>query len=369
MRTTSVAAAVELRGVAKAFAGQTVVDNVSLAVLPGEFFSLLGPSGCGKTTLLRMIGGFETPDAGEVFLGGKPANAIAPAQRPVNLVFQHYALFPHMSIGRNVAFALEMAKVSKTEIKRQVAEALALVRLDGLADRYPSQLSGGQQQRVALARALVARPQVLLLDEPLGALDLKLRRAMQAELKGLQRRLGIGFVYVTHDQDEAMSMSDRIAVMNQGRVEQLGTPRDVYSRPASAFVAGFIGEANLLPGVITAIEPPSVHIRCTEGPLVKASCDVVSREGGALKVGEPVTLSLRPEQVLIVNDGDDSPLVNRFQGVVEEALYIGAATRYLVRLDDGGRLHLNHSGAIRQVGERVGVAWMEDSGHVIREYG
>jgi spermidine/putrescine transport system ATP-binding protein len=246
--------AVELREVSKRFGEVEAVHQVSLQIREGEFFSLLGPSGCGKTTTLRMIAGFERPDAGEILIRGQRMNEVPPFHRPVNTVFQHYALFPHMTVFENVAFGLEMKRLPREEIRRRVAEALRLVRLTGLENRYPRQLSGGQQQRVALARALVNRPAVLLLDEPLGALDLKLRKEMQLELKNLQHQVGITFIYVTHDQEEAMTMSDRIAVMNQGRVLQVGTPVEIYERPATRFVADFIGETNFLEGRLVAFE-------------------------------------------------------------------------------------------------------------------
>ena len=250
------ATAVELTGVTKQFGDFVAVREIDLQIRDGEFFSLLGPSGCGKTTTLRMIAGFEQPTVGEVYIHGQPVAGIPPYRRPVNTVFQSYALFPHMTVAQNVAFGLEMKKVAKPEIERRVAEALELVQLRQMETRRPRQLSGGQQQRVALARALVNRPEVLLLDEPLGALDLKLRKAMQLELKQIQSEVGITFVYVTHDQEEALTMSDRIAVMDVGIVQQVGAPRDIYEHPNNRFVADFIGETNFLTGDVAEVGEP-----------------------------------------------------------------------------------------------------------------
>src|SRR5579875_3128718 len=286
-------AAIELIQVAKAFnSGQdavAAVDNVDLVVREGEFFSLLGPSGCGKTTTLRMIGGFEEPTDGTVLLHGKDVTNVPPNRRDVNMVFQHYALFPHMNVADNVAFGLERKGVAKSEVKQRVAEALELVELTGRERRRPRELSGGQQQRVALARALVNRPRALLLDEPLGALDLKLRQTMQMELKRIQREVGITFVYVTHDQSEALTMSDRIAVMNDGVIEQLGLPREIYEHPATRFVAGFIGTSNLLSGTVS---------RVVEGnAVIEVSADeriVVPVRDRPLAAGEEVELTVRP---------------------------------------------------------------------------
>src|SRR6202008_4916723 len=252
---------IRLTDLSKHFREVRAVDRVSLDIRAGEFFSMLGPSGCGKTTTLRMIGGFELPTAGRIELRGRDVTTDPPDKRPVNMVFQNYALFPHLDVAGNIAFGLHRRSVEKSEIKRRVAEALDLVHLTGYEKRKPNQLSGGQQQRVALARALVNRPNVLLLDEPLGALDLKLRKQLQVELKRVQTEVGITFVYVTHDQEEALTMSDRIAVMNRGRVEQLGTPEELYERPATPFVADFIGTTNLLRGTVEAIDGGSPPVR------------------------------------------------------------------------------------------------------------
>jgi putative spermidine/putrescine transport system ATP-binding protein len=319
--------AVELNGVRKYYGRAVAVDGVSLRIRQGEFFSILGPSGCGKTTLLRLIAGFETPDDGEVRLAGELVNQRPPYARGVGMVFQSYALFPHLSIERNVAFGLEERRTARDEIKRRVSAALQLVRLDPdrFARRMPSQLSGGQRQRVALARALVLEPRVLLLDEPLGALDLKLRQQMQLELRALNRMLGTTFVYVTHDQDEALAMSDRIAVMDNARVVQVGTPAEIYDRPRTAFVATFIGDANLL------------------------------HDGRA---------ALRPERVLLSRPGtlaDD--LVSR-AGAVQDVLYRGSAADVVVALDGGGTMRASldaNQATPWRPGDRVVVAWAEEN--------
>ena len=282
-------AAVSLRGISKLFDDVTAVDNVDLDISDGEFFALLGPSGCGKTTTLRMIAGLELPSAGTLQIFGDEVGSLPPNKRPVNTVFQNYALFPHMSVADNVAFGLRMRKVSKSEISARVEEAISLVRMSGMEARRPSQLSGGQQQRVALARALVNRPKVLLLDEPLAALDLKLRQEMQFELKQLQREVGITFVFVTHDQEEALALSDRIGVMNEGRLLQVGTPEEMYDAPVDRFVADFIGRSNFLKGVLE-----SAAVVClSNGQRINVpAVDTVA-------VGDDVQVSLRPERVMI----------------------------------------------------------------------
>jgi putative spermidine/putrescine transport system ATP-binding protein len=302
--------AVRLDGVTKRFGDVVAVDDVRLDVRPGEFFSLLGPSGSGKTTCLRMIAGFEHPTAGRILLGGRDVSALAPYDRDVNTVFQDYALFPHMSVSDNVGYGLMVRKVSKAERAARVAEALAMVRLDAFGGRRPSQLSGGQRQRVALARSLVLRPTVLLLDEPLGALDLKLRQEMQIELKEIQEEVGLTFIYVTHDQEEALTMSDRLAVFNLGRIDQVGSPAEVYERPATAFVAGFIGVSNVLEGTAAEALTGSAH-----------------------------AFTVRPEKIAIV--AADAPEDDRrctATGRVREVVYLGAVTRYIVELDVGGEL-------------------------------
>ena len=281
-------AAVSIRGVTKRFGTDvTAVDDVSLDIVDGEFFSLLGPSGCGKTTMLRMVAGLEFPTEGSIQVFGEEMALRPPNKRPINTVFQSYALFPHMTVEKNVAFGPQMRKVPKAEIASQVAEAIKAVHLEGMEQRKPSQLSGGQQQRVALARALVNRPKVLLLDEPLGALDLKLRQAMQIELKDIQSEVGITFIYVTHDQEEALTMSDRIGVMDAGELLQVGTPEDIYENPVSRFVAEFIGETNFIDGAVT----DDGRLRIGGGEIVYARCDAAP--------GTDVTLALRPEKVQI----------------------------------------------------------------------
>ncbi len=337
MRPHMDAPAAELRRVVRRIGDQTILDRVDLVVARGEFFSLLGPSGCGKTTSLRLLAGFDEPDEGEVLVDGADMRGVPPYRRDVNTVFQSYALFPHMSVAGNVAFGLEMQQVPRSDVARRVAEALEMVQLAGLGERRPHQLSGGQQQRVALARAIVRRPKVLLLDEPLGALDLKLRRGMQIELKRLQRKLGTTFVYVTHDQEEALTMSDRIAVMDKGRVLQVGTPQDVYERPATRFVADFLGEANLLDAEVT-----QDGVRVGTVLLRMASADRPA-------VGAKATLCVRPERMTLSSSGDGLP------GVVEEAIYAGSETKYLIRLADGQTLsaRLPAEALRRRVGENV----------------
>jgi spermidine/putrescine transport system ATP-binding protein len=338
--------AVELREISKRFGQTLVVDRVTLQICKGEFFSLLGPSGCGKTTTLRIIAGFERPDSGEVFINGSRATHTPPQERDVNLVFQHYALFPHLTVEQNVAFGLEVRKLPRAIIRERVGKALERVRLSGLGARFPHQLSGGQQQRVALARALVTEPSVLLLDEPLGALDLKLRQEMQLELKRLQRELKITFLYVTHDQEEALKMSDRLAVMQGGRVLQVGSPQEIYERPASRFVADFIGESNVLEGrvVHTAGSRAVVQI----GPL---TTNVLS--DSPLQINQRVTLALRPERIQLCSPGNGT-----WTGLVEELLYAGKETQYRVRVSPEIVLTVSSPGANGiAVGERVGLTW------------
>ena len=354
---------VELRNVTKQFGDVTAVDNIDLKIAHGEFFSLLGPSGCGKTTTLRMIAGFEQPTIGEIYIQDQQVAGIPAYKRPVNTVFQNYALFPHMTVWQNVAFGLEMKKVSKDELTRRVDEALGLVQLGSMEQRKPKQLSGGQQQRVALARALVNHPQVLLLDEPLGALDLKLRKATQLELKQIQSEVGITFIYVTHDQEEALTMSDRIAVMDQGEVQQIGSPRDIYEHPRNRFVADFIGETNFVAASVAAL-----------GEYVTLDIDGVPvlgvADGRPLTNGQAVTLTVRPEKINLYPSNpeaieeafnlekaleigeDDSPIGRSsmrdqlniekngvlIDGRIREVIYIGTDTRYKVSLTDNASL-------------------------------
>jgi spermidine/putrescine transport system ATP-binding protein len=358
--------AVELVNVTKRFDEVIAVDNVSLSIADGEFFSLLGPSGCGKTTTLRMIAGFETPTAGEVFIQGKPMGLTPPFQRNTNMVFQTYALFPHMNVAENVAFGLRMKKVPRLEIARQVEEALELVRLPELGERRPNQLSGGQQQRVALARALINRPGVLLLDEPLGSLDLKLRKEMQLELKSLQHRVGITFVYVTHDQEEALTMSDRIAVIDQGRVLQVGTPTEIYERPASRFVADFIGETNFLEG--TALRRDGTYVVVQVADMTP----VLAQSVEEFTPGKRVTVAVRPEKISVHKEVR-SREYNCCQVAIERVVYIGTDTNYVVRLDSGATMRVRQqniapsSGESLEEGATAFLSWEPESSLVLPE--
>jgi spermidine/putrescine transport system ATP-binding protein len=343
---------IELLNLEKHFREVRAVDGVSLEVVTGEFFSLLGPSGCGKTTTLRMIGGFELPTGGAVLLRGRDVTLQPPDKRPVNMVFQNYALFPHLDVGDNIAFGLRRRHVEPAEVRRRVADALDLVHLVGYERRKPSQLSGGQQQRVALARALVNRPHVLLLDEPLGALDLKLRKQLQVELKRVQVEVGITFVYVTHDQEEALTMSDRIAVMNHGRVEQLGTPEELYERPRTRFVADFIGTTNLLSGSVESTSEGTALVRLDSGE----TCVVA---GNALSIGDPVELSVRPESVLLDDDPGSAPAPARIHASIEQVAYLGGNVQYIVRTSGGLSITAlaPKTGVRLPVGDAVLVHW------------
>ena len=358
---------VELQNVTKRFGDLIAVDDVDLELSGGEFFTLLGPSGCGKTTTLRMIAGFERPSEGTIRIEGSDVARLPAHKRPTNTVFQSYALFPHLSVEDNVAFGLRRKRVAKEEIGRRVAAELERVGLAAEAKRRPAQLSGGQQQRVALARALVNLPKVLLLDEPLGALDLKLRKGLQIELKRIQREVGITFVYVTHDQEEALTMSDRIAVMNRGRVEQVADPEDVYERPATTFVAGFIGVSNLMPAVVAG----SDEVRLDHGPAVRVSVD-------GLAPGERCYAVVRPEKLRIETlqaaHGRTSNGAPRVEGTVESSLYLGTSTQVVVDLGDGVRMTVlvpNASEEERQRlpggGARVGLSWEPEHMHVVRD--
>ena len=318
------AGGVTLERLTKRFGDVEAVREVSLEILPGEFFSLLGPSGCGKTTTLRMIAGFERPDEGRVLLGGSDVTQTPPHRRPVNTVFQSYALFPHLNVADNVGFGLRFSNLDKAAKRRKIAEALALVRLEGFERRKPHQLSGGQQQRVALARALVLNPSVLLLDEPLGALDAKLRRALQIELKALQREVGVTFVYVTHDQEEALTMSDRMAVMSEGRVEQLGTPRAVYEEPQTTFVADFLGVSNLMPAVCNG-----------RGGVRLGEVELRAEKGDVGHAGD-VRVTIRPERVEVEPHGASGP--NRLNALVDRLVYLGSTTQAILRLPAGQTL-------------------------------
>ena len=345
------AAAVEAKGVSKVFGvGQDSVralDSVSVTIRENEFFTLLGPSGCGKTTLLRLIAGFDFPTDGEILLYGEDIAPLPPFKRPVNTVFQNYSLFPHMTVGQNIGFGLEMLGRSKAEVNARVTEMLRLVRMEELRNRKTSQISGGQQQRVALARALAPQPKVLLLDEPLSALDYKLRKDMQIELKRLQNETGITFIFVTHDQEEALTMSDRIAVMSQGKIQQLGAPPDIYERPVNRFVADFIGDTNFVSATIIAGRDGAfVHCR-NEGGLDLLVSPVNGVAGGAA-----VTLALRPEKIMLKPGGSI--------GTIAQAVYVGTDTNYDVRLADNTRLNVRVQNAVDgrsqfAVGDRVGI--------------
>jgi spermidine/putrescine transport system ATP-binding protein len=351
---------VELQNVTKRFGEVIAVDSVSLSVLRGEFLTLLGPSGCGKTTLLRMVAGFEQPDAGRVVLGGIEVTQLSPHQRDVTTVFQHYALFPHLSVFDNVAFGLERRSVARDEIKRRVAAALDMVRLGGLDERQPSELSGGQQQRVALARALVVEPRVLLLDEPLAALDLKLRKQMQIELKGLQRRLGISFVYVTHDQEEALTMSDRIVVMNAGRIEQVGRSEEIYERPETSFVAGFIGVSNIIEGTIEEL--------IGDLSVIRVGNASVGAQANGVKPGERVRVLVRPEKISISTE--IAP--NLLSGKIDSAVYLGESTQWKVTMEDGQALTVLEQNrepfqsAQARIGQTVCVRWEPYSAVILK---
>jgi spermidine/putrescine transport system ATP-binding protein len=325
---------IRLEGVTKRFADTLAVDDLSLEIERGSFFAMLGPSGCGKTTTLRMIGGFEDPTAGRVFLGGADVTDHPPFRRDVNTVFQSYALFPHLTVERNVSFGLERRKIGKDEIRRRVGEILELVQLTGLQARRPSQLSGGQQQRVALARALVNHPRALLLDEPLGALDLRLRRQLQIELKRIQQEVGITFVHVTHDQEEALTMADTIAVMNEGRIEQMGSGEELYERPHTEFVANFLGLSNLLDGSVSARGGEMATFQTEEGERVLVPEDRVAAAGdGALRVG------VRPEKIEIaLGDPQTNGAMNRVHGRVSVASFLGVSIHYLVTTPAGREL-------------------------------
>ncbi len=351
-------AAVSLRGLTKVFGGTTVVDALDLDVARGEFFSLLGPSGCGKTTTLRMVAGFSDPTAGTIHVGGDDVTGVPPQRRDVNTVFQSYALFEHLDVRRNVGFGLRRKGLDRRTLDTRVGEALELVQLADKAGERPAQLSGGQKQRVALARAIVNRPQLLLLDEPLAALDLKLRRAMQVELKAIQREVGITFLFVTHDQDEALSMSDRIGIMNAGVIEQCGTPEDVYEKPASVFAAGFIGTSNLMPGTF---RDGAVHV-----------CDglVVPVHDHGLSGGEQVSVAVRPEKIWLSELTD---AMVRVPGTVVASSYHGSTTQYLVDVAPEVTLTVLEQNLPRMSaedrwtpGSRVEVGWLPEHAVVLR---
>ncbi len=358
--------AIEVKGVTKTFqsSGQTpfkALDGVSVTIRENEFFTLLGPSGCGKTTLLRLIAGFDFPTEGEILLYGQDIAPLPPHERPVNTVFQSYALFPHMTVGQNIGFGLEMLGKPKAEIANRVSEMLKLVQMEQLRDRKTSQISGGQQQRVALARALAPAPKVLLLDEPLSALDAKLRKDMQIELKRLQHETGITFIFVTHDQEEALTMSDRIAVMSKGKILQVGAPRDIYDRPAERFVANFIGETNFLEGHVESLAGGKAKIRLASGSTISAGLP----EG--FKPSSKVTVVVRPEHAEVVAGAKKATL----SGKLENVVYFGTDTNYHVKLDGGGdfviRRQNSRAAAAYESGAKVGILLEANAARVLRD--
>ena len=359
--------AIQAKGVTKLFQGTgqdavKALDNVSVSIRENEFFTLLGPSGCGKTTLLRLIAGFDFPTEGEILLYGQNIAPLPPYKRPVNTVFQSYALFPHMTVGQNIGFGLEMLGKPRAEIDSRVGEMLKLVQMEELRNRKTGQISGGQQQRVALARALAPAPKVLLLDEPLSALDYKLRKDMQIELKRLQHETGITFIFVTHDQEEALTMSDRIAVMSRGRILQVGSPRDIYDRPAERFVANFIGETNFLEGHVAAIQDEEATVKLHGGAVISAGLPEGMRPSGR------VTVVVRPEHADLVKSGARADL----SGKLENVVYFGTDTHYHVLLDGGIPFIIRHQnsrggGAGFQTGDAVGVLLEQHAAQVLRD--
>lgn len=356
---------IELLNITKQFGETRAVDDLTMRIERGKFYSFLGPSGCGKTTTLRMIAGFEQPTQGQVLIGGENVDGLPPYKRNVNTVFQHYALFPHMNVFDNVAYGLRQRKTSTAEIKRRVLEALDMVRLSGREKSYPRQMSGGQQQRVALARALVNRPQVLLLDEPLGALDLKLRKAMQLELKTLQSQVGITFIYVTHDQEEALTMSDYIAVMNAGKLLQLDIPEAIYERPNAKFVADFIGESNFLDARVKSQHDDHVVVEADDLGIVQAISST------PLSSGVQVSIAVRPERIVLVREPfQDMP--NQFRGRIENLVYTGSTTAYRVWLNDRVLITVRENNAGRadaasdlKIGDHVYAYWARENARVL----
>jgi spermidine/putrescine transport system ATP-binding protein len=358
-------------GVTKRFGSFTAVDRVSLSVRQGEVFSLLGPSGCGKTTLLRMCAGFERPDTGRIILDGRDITDLPPNRRQVNLVFQNYALFPHLTVRENIGFGLKVAKRGRREIDNEVDRMLDLIQMEGHGDKKPSQISGGQKQRVALARALINRPQVLLLDEPLAALDLKLRQRMLIELDNIHDEVGITFLYVTHDQEEAMSLSDRIAVMNRGLVEQVGTPAEIYEAPVSSFVAAFIGDTNFFEGRVTEVDGAYSLLEIDGFPAVRCFNDTPRVPA------DLVYLSVRPEKIRISRPGTEPPggSHNVVEGTVEDLVYLGSSTKYWVRVQDYRLVVLrqHHRFLLDEAApptwqDRVCLSWHPDDGYMLRRY-
>ena len=347
---------IQLKDIVKRFGTLEAVSHVSLEIRDGELFTLLGPSGCGKTTILRLIGGFHKPDNGEIYFDGKPVSSIPPYERNIGMVFQNYALWPHMTISNNITYGLKLKKIPKAEIAEKVSNVLKLVNLSGLENRYPGQLSGGQQQRVALARALVLNPDVLLLDEPLSNLDAKIRVQVRAEIRKLQKELGITTIYVTHDQEEALTLSDRIAVINLGKLMQIGTPRDLYDRPNNPFVADFIGINNLIPGDVKEVNPVEkrMTVQTNAGPLICFSDEPFKR-------GDHCTISVRPETALISQSENRQKEFNCIAGTVSFAYYIGNTIRYDVEIDSGMLFKVDIQNPIEHkpfsMGEKVYVSF------------
>lgn len=342
---------VELKSVAKRFKDFVAAEDINISVKPGEFLTLLGPSGCGKTTTLRMIAGFEQPSEGEVWVNGQMVNHVEPYKRDVNTVFQNYALFPHMNVFNNIAYGLRMKKVPKSEIKERVEKILKLVQLEKFASRKPDQLSGGQKQRVAIARALVNNPKVLLLDEPLGALDLKLRKQMQVELKHLQQELQITFVYVTHDQEEALTMSDRIIIMNEGVIEQIGSPTEIYERPKTRFIADFIGETNLFQGTVVRVDDQYVFLNCDSHEMK------VCHEFGS-HISDEAYVAVRPEKIKVLAAPEKEMTV--IKGLFQEKIYVGSVTKLIFALPNGQHVTVNETEESRKAmatGEQFYVGW------------
>jgi putrescine transport system ATP-binding protein len=359
----SVRPLVRFAGVTKRFGATVAVDRLDLDVYEREFFALLGPSGCGKTTLLRMLAGFETPDEGSIRLGDDDIGRVPPYRRPVNMMFQSYALFPHLTVAGNIAFGLKQDRMPRPQIEARVAEMLALVKLEGLGGRKPHQLSGGQRQRVALARSLAKRPKVLLLDEPLAALDKKLREQTQFELMDLQARLGTTFVIVTHDQEEAMTMAHRIAVMDRGTLVQVATPQQLYEEPCSRWVAGFIGDVNLLEGAVVASDADGVAIEGADGRRYR-----VAAAGATVKPGQQVAIALRPEKLRCASEKPVGVGENCLAGRVGDIAYLGDVSLYRVRLDDGAVITASRANASRTADRAIGwddpvwLTWTPDAG-------
>ena len=357
---------VQLKGVSKRFGEFTAVDNVDLDIYKGEFFSLLGPSGCGKTTLLRMLAGFEQPSQGQILLEGSDMAGVPPYRRPVNMMFQSYALFPHMSVESNIAFGLKQDKVPKGEIEQRVEEVIDLVQLRAFAKRKPHQLSGGQRQRVALARALVKKPKMLLLDEPLGALDKKLRAQTQFELMNIQEQLGITFAIVTHDQEEAMTVSTRIAVMDHGRIVQVATPTEIYEYPNSRYVAGFIGDVNIIQGRVAEVGEGHLNVVSEE-----SGCNIRARHAVDAPVGATVWIALRPEKLVISTDAPIDTTSNCMAGEVWDIGYLGNLSIYHIKLDSGIMVTTAQTNRTRDVErpitweDRVYLTWTPDAGIVL----